>query len=140
MKSPAAILILLALAGCSYDRGGGGNGINSAGSQNRYQEAKAPSAIFKAPIDIVKHFTGNFPEDSRGNQSLYTTFGQDPQDNNLMVARIVMSGGLDDSVDAEEILAHVSKIENGWRILSVGKRWKCGRGPDVGQWGARLCP
>ncbi len=135
---PLLILIALGLASCSYDRGDGG--IESTSRPVSYQRIDTPNMVFKRPMDIASFFAGKFPEGVEGGQRLYTKLLRDPNDPRAMLLTITADGGVDDSINGEETQARITTVEGGWSVLSAGRRWKCGRGPDVGKWGARLCP
>lgn len=46
----------------------------------------------------------------------------------------------DDSVQGEQWRIEFDESDSGYRVINAGKRYKCYRGPDAGEWQRQLCP
>lgn len=96
-----------------------------------------PSEIFSVPQGVFAATLDGFPEGREGRQELRLNVTE--RDDGSNVVLLTVSGLLDDSVAAEQQRAVMRPEDDGWRVVELGRRWRCHRGRGPSGWTTRLC-
>ncbi|MEM6474561.1 MAG: hypothetical protein AAF687_00185 [Pseudomonadota bacterium] len=109
-----------------------------APAANLYEPIESPDEVFEHPLAVAYHFTRWHPgEDGAATFRLVSQLSGGPDQ---LVMYFSADGYADDSVQAEEWRIQLERAEGGWRVTDAGKRVKCYRGADAGEWQKGLCP
>ncbi|MEM8725974.1 MAG: hypothetical protein AAGE86_10685 [Pseudomonadota bacterium] len=109
-----------------------------APAANLYEPIESPDEVFEHPLAVAYHFTRWHPgEDGAATFRLVSQLSGGPD---WLVMYFSADGYADDSVQAEEWRIQLERTEGGWRVTDAGKRVKCYRGENAGEWQKGLCP
>lgn len=106
-----------------------------------YQEvdiSKWTPKTAKHPLSLVEQLYAKFPESDEGKPNLVIRFKKDGRTKKF-AAIVEMTGYLDDSLAGEKYRAVIEKGNKTWKLISLGKQWKCYRGTNKG-WHTKKCP
>ena len=90
-------------------------------------------------LDVLAPAIGGHPESTEGRPVLQLDVQRAAKGDGLL-ARITMTGYLDDSVSGEQIVAEIVQDAGGWSVARAWQRWQCGRGANAGKWSIKTCP
>lgn len=109
-----------------------------ADSYQKVDLSKWTPKTAKHPLSLVEQLYAKFPESDEGKPNLNIRFKKDGRTKDF-TAIIEMTGYLDDSLAGEKYRAVIKKGNKTWKLISLGKQWKCYRGTDKG-WHTKKCP
>ncbi|MCB2067249.1 MAG: hypothetical protein KDE15_11505 [Erythrobacter sp.] len=128
----ASLTLPLALAACAS---------TGAGDVPRYLEQTPYRQTYPSPLAVAQALVGNYPETTEAGPTMQVSLAPDPADPARLVLVVKIEPVLDDSIAAEEWRAVLSQADDlSWRVVQLGLRRKCSRGPGNGEWGAQVCP
>jgi hypothetical protein len=100
-----------------------------------YQPREAASAVM-----LLQDLFEGHPEAMEGRPVLKIDLKQ-TEDRSALLIDLEMTGYLDDSVSGEQYRAIVVEgTKHMFRLEKLGKKIKCGRGDNAGQWTTGKCP
>lgn len=133
MRALALIALPLALTGCAS--------TGTGGSEPDYLYQTPYRETYASPLDVAAALVGNYPETTEAGPTMRLDLRPLESNPEHLVLVTTIEPVLDDSIAAEEWRAILSQGEDfRWRIEELGLRRKCSRGPDIGVWGANICP
>jgi hypothetical protein len=101
-----------------------------------YQPREAASAVM-----LLQDLFEGHPETVAEGRSVLKIDLRHNEDRSALLIDLEMTGYLDDSVDAEKYRAIVVEgTKHTFRLDRLGKKTKCGRGSNAGQWTTGNCP
>ena len=109
----------------------------AAAAHDSYRAQPLPRTAFAVPQDVFAPILRGFPQGREGRQALDLSVRKD--DRGRYVVLLTISGLLDDSVAAEQQRAVMRYEDGGWRVIALGRRWRCQRGRGPSGWTTRLC-
>lgn len=120
MRQSLAALAFVALCACAP----------SAASEGAYRPLPVQSDRFAVPQGVFASALEEFPESREGRQNLELSV--EKQEDGSYVVLLTRTGFLDDSVNGDQQRAVMAPDGAGWRVASLGERWRCqsGRGPS----------
>ncbi|GAA0266104.1 hypothetical protein GCM10009127_01900 [Alteraurantiacibacter aestuarii] len=78
--------------------------------------------------------------DGRGSEEVTSQLGRDGTGNADRVLLFSTDNYADDSVQGEQWRVALDSSDIGYLVIQAGKRYKCYRGPNAGNWQRDLCP
>ena len=134
---PALAISALALAACA---GGGGpvTGADPLPAASAFERVAAPAATFDTPLAAAQSYARYAPGDE--GSSMFDLVSRQQAGPGTLVMVFAVGGYADDSVAGEQWRIELSRAAGGWRVTNAGRRQKCYRGADAGEWQAGPCP
>lgn len=121
-------MLTFSLAACSA-AGAGGDGS--------YRPLPLPAETFAVPQGVFTGALAAFPESREGRQEL--ELAVEKQNDGSYVVILTRTGFLDDSINGDQRRAVLAAAEGGWRVTSLGERWRCQAGRGPAGWTTRPC-
>ena len=113
-------VLAIAIAACS----------TSVAGETDYRAVPLPDETFEVPQAVFAPLLAGYPESREGQQELSLDVTE--QEDGSYAVLLTRTGFLDDSVNGDQQRAVLTATEGGWRVTSLGERWRCqfGRGPS----------
>ena len=92
---------------------------------------------FATPNQAVDHY---LRLDGMTGVETTTRIGTDPEGRADRILLFSTDGYADDSVQGEQWRIEFDETDRGYLVVNAGKRYKCYRGPNAGEWQRQLCP
>ena len=108
-----------------------------AGGDGSYRPLPLPAETFAVPQGVFAAALAGFPEGREGRQELELGVGE--QDDGSYVVILTRTGLLDDAVNGDQRRAVLVAAEGGWRVTSLGERWRCQAGRGPAGWTTQPC-
>lgn len=112
--------------------------LSALTSASLFDPISVPVATFDNPLAAAQYFSRYNPSDDGAN--VMELYSQPVTRPNSLTMIFSVEGYADDSVQGEQWRIELDRVGGGWRVVSAGKRVKCYRSENAGNWQQGLCP